>query len=254
MWLEVCGEEGRFTLSSGPGKQALILRWLGLTAQGAISSMVNGGLRAKTDVFPVYEGNWGLFGELGGRSSVGWSSWGGAGICPPILHPDLSESLGFLRGALMPLHTELVPREKQGPLRVAGLRILVGWRDCEGVNGRRGAAGCQGRPSPDTLPRTLHGYRQSALPDSRPLGRHRSFNECTCPVLVISKLVSATPPPVPFSLHFKTHVPWMYVSCSNNVPSINSSWGLLHFRANLPHMYLLHNHSYSCCQFLLKDL
>lgn len=38
---------------------------------------------------------------------------------PQFLHPDLSESCCFLRRALMPL-------EKRGPLRVAGLRILVG--------------------------------------------------------------------------------------------------------------------------------
>ena len=68
-------------------------------------------------------------GSLG--SWAGGALWGGQvgaelGFAPQFLHPDLSKSLCFLCRALMPLHTELVPREKQGPLRVAGLRILVG--------------------------------------------------------------------------------------------------------------------------------
>ena len=64
-------------------------------------------------------------------SWVGGALWGGPvgpswNLPPQFLHPDLFEFCCFLRGALMPLHTELVPPEKRGPLWVAGLRILVG--------------------------------------------------------------------------------------------------------------------------------
>ena len=57
---------------------------------------------------------------------MGRSSRAELEFAPQFLHPDLFEFCCFLRGALMPLHTELVPPEKRGPLWVAGLRILVG--------------------------------------------------------------------------------------------------------------------------------
>ena len=80
---------------------------------------MNGGLLAKTDVSS-------LWGKLRALWGAGWEELCGAvqsgpswNLPPQFLHPDLSESCCFLRRALMPL-------EKRGPLRVAGLRILVG--------------------------------------------------------------------------------------------------------------------------------